>query len=101
MLKKMMKQNTDNWKPLLPQTPKAHNRTMHEALVGNADPNEAYDEENNNLAFELREEAGHKMAQQDAVVEGNQKNTQEQGGFRTYIGRDDIKRRGDRPQYSS
>ena len=26
--------------------------------MGNADPNEAYDEENKNLAFELREEAG-------------------------------------------
>ena len=40
------------------------------------------------------------MAQQDAVVKGNQKNMQEQGGFRTYIGREDIRRRGDRPQYS-
>ena len=52
------------------------------------------------MAFELREEAGKKMAQQDAVVKGNQRNIQEQGGFRTYIGREDIRRRGDRPQYS-
>ena len=36
----------------------AHNHMMHEALMGNADPNEAYDGENKNLAFELREEAG-------------------------------------------
>ena len=40
------------------------------------------------------------MAQQDAVDKGNQNNTQEQGGFRTYIGREDIRRRGDRPRYS-
>ena len=59
MLKKMMQQqNTTNWKNLLPQATRAHNRMMHEALMGNADPNEAYDEENKNLAFELREEAG-------------------------------------------
>ena len=31
---------------------------MHEALMGNADPNQAYDEEPKSLAFELREEAG-------------------------------------------
>ena len=68
--------------------------------MGNADPNEAYDEENKNLAFELREQAGQTMTQQDAVVKGNQKNMREQGGFRTYIGREDIRRRGDRPQYS-
>ena len=40
------------------------------------------------------------MAQQNAVVERNQKNIQENGAFRTYIGREDIRRRGDRPQYS-
>ena len=59
MLKKMMQQqNTTNWKNLLPKATRAHNRMMHEALMGNADPNEAYDEENEQLAFELREEAG-------------------------------------------
>ena len=46
---------------------------VHEGLMGNADPNEAYDEENKNLAFELREQAGKNMAQQDAVVKTNQK----------------------------
>ena len=101
MLKKMMQQKkTDRWKPLIPQATRAHNRMMHEALMGNADPNEAYDQENKNLAFELREEAGRKMAQQDAVVTQNQNNMREQGGFRTYIGREDVRRRGDRPQYS-
>ena len=45
MLKKMMQaQNTTNWKNLLPKATRAHNRMMHEALMGNADPNEAYDE---------------------------------------------------------
>ena len=101
MLKKMMQeQNTKNWQPLVPKATRAHNKMMHEALIGNADPNEAYDEDNKNLAFELREEAGKKMAQQDAVVRTNQKNMVEQGGFRDYIGREDIRRRGDRPQYS-
>ena len=40
--------------------------------MGRADPNEAYAEDNKNLAFELREEAGNKMAQQNAVVTNNQ-----------------------------
>ena len=69
-------------------------------MMGNADPNEAYDLGHKNLQFELREEAGKKMAQQNAVVTTNQKNVQEQGAVRTYIGREDIRRRGDRPQYS-
>ena len=59
MLKKMMQaQNTTAWKNLIPKATQARNRMMHGALMGNADPNEAYDEENKNLAFELREEAG-------------------------------------------
>ena len=69
----MQQKKTDRWKPLIPQATRAHNRMMHEALMGNADPNEAYDQENKNLAFELRGEAGKKMAQQDAVVTQNQK----------------------------
>ena len=60
MLKNDAAKNTDNWKPLLPQALKAHNKMMHEALMGNADPNETYDEENKNLAFELRKQAGQK-----------------------------------------
>ena len=39
------------------------------------------------------------MAQQNAVIVTNQKNVQENGAVRTYIGREDIRRRGDRPQY--
>ena len=101
MLKRMMQeQNTSEWAKLLPKATRAHNRLSHEALMGNADPNEAYDLEHTNLQFEMREEAGKKMAQQNAVVTTNQKNVQEQGGVRTYIGREDSRRRGDRPQYS-
>ena len=40
------------------------------------------------------------MAQQNAVIVTNQKNVQENGAVRTYIGRGDIRRRGGRPQYS-
>ena len=40
------------------------------------------------------------MAHQNAVVERNQKNVQDNGAFRTYIGREDIRRRGGRPQYN-
>ena len=40
------------------------------------------------------------MAQQNAVIVTNQKNVQENGAFRIYIGREDIRRRVDRPQYS-
>ena len=40
------------------------------------------------------------MAQHNAVVTKNQQNMQKEGAFRTYIGREDIRRRGDRPQYS-
>ena len=40
------------------------------------------------------------MKQQNAVVVHNQKNIQENGAFRTYIGREDLRRRGDGPQSS-
>ena len=73
MLKKRMQEkDTENWHTLVPQVARAHNRLQHEALMGGADPNEAYEEDKKNLAFELREEAGKKMAQQNAVVSKNQ-----------------------------
>ena len=68
--------------------------------MAGADPNDAYDESNKALQFELREEAGRKIAHQNAIAERNPKNVQDNGAFRTYIGREDIRRRGDRPQYS-
>ena len=95
----MQEKGTDDWKTLLPKATRAHNRLAHEALMGN-EPNEAYEGENKALQFELREETSNKMKQQNAVVVQNQKNIQENGGFRTLIGREDLKRRGDRPQYS-
>ena len=59
MLKKMMQeQDTTEWAKLVPKATKAHNKLSHEALMGNADPDEAYDMKQNNLQFELREEAG-------------------------------------------
>ena len=74
MLKRtMQEQNTSEWAKLLPKATRAHSRLSHEALMGNADPNEAYDLEHENLEFEMREEAGKKMAQQNAVVTTNQK----------------------------
>ena len=83
---------------MLPKVTRAHNRLAHATLMGN-EPNEAHEGENKALQFELREEAGNKMKQQNAVVVRNQKNIQENGGFRTYIGREDLGRRGDIPQY--
>ena len=82
MLKKMMQeQNTTEWAKLLPKAARAHNRLSHEALMGNADPNEAYDLGHKNLQFELREEAGKKMAQQNAVVTTNQKTCKNRAPF--------------------
>ena len=88
------------WAKLVPKATWAHNALAHEARVGNVDPNEAYELEHKNLQFELREEVGHKNAQLNAVFTRNQKNMEETGALRTYIGREDIRRRGDRPQYS-
>ena len=92
----MQEIGTDDWTTLIPKVTRAHNRLAHEALMGHG-PNEAYAGENKALQFELREEAGNKMKQQNAVVVHNQKNIQENGAFRTYIGREDLRRRGDRP----
>ena len=101
MLKKLMQdQDTTEWAKLVSRAMRAHNKLSHEALMGNADPNEAYDMSQKNLQFELREEAGKKMAQQNAVVSTNQRNVEDKGAVRQYIGREDIRRRGDRPQYS-
>ena len=52
------------------------------------------------LEFELREHAGRQMKAQDAQVRLAQKNAEATGKFREYIGRDDRRKRGDRPTYS-
>ena len=69
--KRMQEKDTELWHTLLPQVTRAHSKLQHEALMGGADPNAAYNEDNKNIAFELREEAGKKMAQQNAVVTKN------------------------------
>ena len=60
---------------------KAHNNFSYKAWVAGADPNDAYDESNKALQFELREEVGRKIAHQNAVVERNQKNVQDNEHF--------------------
>ena len=63
MLKKQLQdKNTNEWEPLVPKVAKAHNNLSHEALMAGADPNDAYDESNKALQFELREAAGRKIA---------------------------------------
>ena len=87
----MQEQDTTEWE--------AHNNLSHEALMGNADPDEAYDMKQQIYNSNCEKKPA-KMAQQNAVIVTNQKNVQENGAVRTYIGREDIRRRGDRPQYS-
>ena len=54
----MQEQDTTEWAGLVPKATKAHNKLSHEALMGNADPDESYGMHQTNLHFELREEAG-------------------------------------------
>ena len=49
--------------------------------MAGADRNDAYDESNKALQFELREEVGRNIAHQNAAVERNQKNVQDNGHF--------------------
>ena len=51
-------QDTTEWAKLVPNATKAHNKLSHEALMGNADPDGAYDMQQQSLQFKLREEAG-------------------------------------------
>ena len=43
---------------------------------------------------------GRQMAAQNNVTNNAQRNVEEQGAFREYIGRPDARKRGDRPNYS-
>ena len=96
----MQEQDTTGWAKLVPKATKAHNKLSHEALMGNADPDEAYDMKQQKSTIRITRRSRQHMAQQNAVIVTNQKNVQENGAIRTYIGREDIRRRGDRPQYS-
>ena len=75
----MQEHDTTEWSKLVERATKAHNTFSHEALTGNADSNGARDSNQTNLQFELREEVGKNMAQQNAVIDINQKNVQENG----------------------
>ena len=81
------------------------NNQSRQALLGE-DANTAHykpgqeQPEDKALEFELREHAGRQMAAQDAQVRLAQTNVQATGKFREYIGRDDRRKRGDRPNYS-
>ena len=63
----MQEQDTTEWSKLLQKATKAHNKLSHEALMGNADPDEAYDMKQTNLQFELREEAGKRVAAECSI----------------------------------
>ena len=54
----MQEHDTTEWSALVERATQAHNKLSHEALMGNAGPNEAYDMKQTNLQFELREEVG-------------------------------------------
>ena len=59
MLKKMMQeQDTTEWSKLEERATNAHNKLSHEALMGNADPDEAYDMKQTHLQSALREDVG-------------------------------------------
>ena len=81
------------------------NNQSRQALLGE-DANTAHykpgqeQPEDKALEFELMGHAGRQMAAQDAQVRLAQNNVQATGKFREYIGRDDRRKRGDRPNFS-
>ena len=103
--KDMQVQGTDNWGTRLDKVVRGVNNQSRQALLGE-DANTAHykpgqeQPKDKALEFELREHAGRQMAAQDAQVRLAQKNVEATGKFREYIGRDDRRKRGDRPNYS-
>ena len=103
--KDMQAQGTDKWGSRLDKVVRGQNNQSRQALLGE-DANSAYykprqeEPKDKALEFELREHAGRQMAAQDAQVRLAQKNVTDKGAFREYIGRDDRRKRGDRPNYS-
>ena len=103
--KDMQVQGTDKWGSRLDKVVRGMNNQSRQALLG-SDANTAYHKpgqeqpKDKALEFELREHAGRQMAAQDAQVRLAQKNVTDAGAFREYIGRDDRRKRGDRPNYS-
>ena len=90
---------------VLDKVVRGQNNQSRQALLGE-DANTAHykprqeEPKDKALEFELREHAGRQMAAQDAQVRLAQKNVTDKGAFREYIGRDDRRKRGDRPNYS-
>ena len=103
--KDMQAQGTDKWGARLGKVVRGVNNQSRQALLGE-DANTAHykpgqeQPKDKALEFELREHAGRQMAAQDAQVRLAQKNVEATGAFREYIGRDDRRKRGDRPNYS-
>ena len=101
----MQVQGTDTWGKRLDKVVRGVNNQSRQALLGE-DANTTHykpgqeQPEDKALEFELREHAGRQMAAQDAQVRLAQKNVEATGKFREYIGRDDRRKRGDRPNYS-
>ena len=103
--KDMQAHGTDKWGARLDKVVRGVNNQSRQALLGE-DANTAHYKpgeeapKDKALEFELRVHAGRQMAAQDAQVRLAQKNVLETGKFREYIGREDGRKRGDRPNYS-
>lgn len=102
--KDLQVQGTTEWGPRLEKVLRGFNRQSRQALMGES-ANDAFHKpgeaaKDASLEFELREKAGRDMAAQDAHVRQAQRNLTQTGKFRAYIGRDDRRKRGDRPNYS-
>ena len=103
--KDLQAQGTDKWGARLDKVVRGVSNQSRQALLGE-DANTAHYKpgeeapKDKALEFELREHAGRQMAAQDAQVRLAQKNVLETGKFREYIGREEGRKRGDRPNYS-
>ena len=103
--KDMQVQCTDKWGARLGKVVRGVNNQSRQALLGGEANTVHYRPgqeapKDTALEFELREHAGRQMAAQDAQVRLAQKNVEATGKFREYIGRDDRRKRGDRPNFS-
>ena len=97
--KDLQQNGTTDWAARLSKVVKGFNKTAHQSLL-NETPDEVYhkgEPTNKNTEFELREKVGRQMAAQNNVTKHAQRNVEEQGAFREYIGRPDARKRGDRP----
>ena len=103
--KDLQAHGTDKWGARLDKVVRGVNSRSRQALLGE-DVNTAHykpgqeEPKDKALEFELRKHAGRQMAAQDAQVRRAQKHVTETGKFREYIGRNDRRKRGDRPNYS-